>query len=69
MKRAIVLILAVCMLLCLFGCGGSKKQTKDTLTAAFSSDRGTLDPLYYSGFDIQNLMCMVYEPLWAYDYD
>ena len=40
---------------------------KDTLTVAFTQDRGTLDPLYMVGWDTMNAMRMIYEPLWEFD--
>ena len=79
MKRIVAVFLLICMLLSLGSCASDKNNsnndvgnevnsgTKDTVSISFSSDRGTLDPLYFSGFDIQNCMCLVYEPLWAWD--
>lgn len=43
------------------------EPVNDTLRISFAADAGTLDPMYFNGFDIQNIMCAVYEPLWAWD--
>jgi peptide/nickel transport system substrate-binding protein len=42
-------------------------SAKDTVTMAIMQDRGTLDPLYLVGWDNQQAMRLVYEPLWEYD--
>ncbi len=40
---------------------------RDTLTAAFSRDRGTLDPAYLMGYDSLAAMMCVYDALWELD--
>jgi peptide/nickel transport system substrate-binding protein len=42
---------------------------KDTVNIALTQDRGTLDMTYMMGYDIQDAMCMVYEPMIALDGD
>ena len=49
--------------------GGPIVSARDTVTLAITQDRGTLDPLYLVGWDNQQAMRLVYEPLWEYDED
>ena len=49
--------------------GGPIVSARDTVTIAITQDRGTLDPLYLVGWDNQQAMRLVYEPLWEYDED
>ena len=49
--------------------GGDKNtsEKKDSLSIAFSQDRGTLDPMYMIGYDGLNAMRMIYETLWDWN--
>ncbi|NLA87270.1 MAG: ABC transporter substrate-binding protein, partial [Clostridiales bacterium] len=47
--------------------GESKGSARDSITVAVTQDRGTLDPLYTVGWDNQQCLRLVYEPLWEYD--
>jgi peptide/nickel transport system substrate-binding protein len=44
-------------------------SARDSITIAITQDRGTLDPLYTVGWDNQQCLRLVYEPLWEYDED
>jgi peptide/nickel transport system substrate-binding protein len=46
---------------------GGNASAKDSITIAVTQDRGTLDPLYTVGWDNQQCLRLVYEPLWEYD--
>ena len=46
---------------------GSKVSARDSITLVITQDRGTLDPLYTVGWDNQQCMRCVYEPLWEFD--
>ena len=49
------------------GSTDSNVSAKDTLTVAFTQDRGTLDPMYMLGYDSLNAMRNIYETLWDFD--
>lgn len=48
---------------------GPKVSARDSVTLVITQDRGTLDPLYTVGWDNQQCMRCVYEPLWEFDED
>lgn len=47
----------------------SSSSGKDTLVIATTSDRGTLDPVYARGGDVNNALGNIYETLWIFDSD
>lgn len=47
--------------------GGDVVSARDSVTLAITQDRGTLDPLYTVGWDNQQCLRLVYEPLWEMD--
>ena len=49
--------------------GEVQVSARDTVTMAITQDRGTLDPFYTVGWDNQQCMRLIYEPLWEYDQD
>jgi peptide/nickel transport system substrate-binding protein len=46
---------------------GGNVSARDSITIAVTQDRGTLDPLYTVGWDNQQCLRLVYEPLWEFD--
>jgi peptide/nickel transport system substrate-binding protein len=46
---------------------GPPVSARDSITLVITQDRGTLDPLYTVGWDYQQCMRLVYEPLWEFD--
>ncbi len=77
MKKFFAVLVAISLVFALVACGGGNDdnnnsnspggEAKDTLTVAFTQDRGTLDPMYMIGYDSMNAMRMVYETLWDFD--
>jgi peptide/nickel transport system substrate-binding protein len=77
MKKFFAVLVAISPVFALVACGGGNDdnnnsnspggEAKDTLTVAFTQDRGTLDPMYMIGYDSMNAMRMVYETLWDFD--